>query len=132
MMGKHSKSWVSSCLPSSPLPPPPPPPPHHRHCLQDAPPATSCSCHEVTETACTAGLLLVCCPFSAVCCCVKITHRLVRHVRNGGCCASEKRVMPGYSSFSDMETDVQTSKGSELTIAVHRCKNRKGIKIFKY
>nr|GMC69400.1 putative reverse transcriptase [Ipomoea batatas] len=68
MMGKHSKSWVSSCFPS------PPPPPHHR--LQDGPPSTSCSCHEVAETTCTIGLLFVCCPFSAVCCCVKVTRWL--------------------------------------------------------
>nr|GMC69229.1 hypothetical protein TEA_020939 [Ipomoea batatas] len=111
MMGKHSKSWVSSCFPS------PPPPPHHR--LQDGPPSTSCSCHEVAETTCTIGLLFVCCPFSAVCCCVKVTRWLVRHARNGGCCASEKRVMLGYSLFSDMETDV-------------RCKNRNDIKNSKY
>ncbi|MCD7460374.1 hypothetical protein HAX54_043406 [Datura stramonium] len=67
--------------------------------------ATSCSCSDAAEFTCTLCLLCGCCPLSILCCCVKTPYKIVKQVKYKVCCGLEKKVLPGYSSFSDKDTD---------------------------
>ncbi|GKV43280.1 hypothetical protein SLEP1_g50593 [Rubroshorea leprosula] len=66
---------------------------------------------QVTEFACSACVCCVSCPIAVVWCFImlpcKIGWRAVRTAADWACsCGSRKRVLPEYSSFSDIDFDV--------------------------
>ncbi|KAK6787587.1 hypothetical protein RDI58_016112 [Solanum bulbocastanum] len=65
--------------------------------------ATRCGCNDAAEFTCTLCLLCVCCPLSIFCYCVKTPYKIVKHVKCEVCCGSGKKILPEYSSVSDMD-----------------------------
>ena len=55
------------------------------------------------EFTCTLCLLCACCPLSIFCYCVKTPYKIVRHVKCEVCCGTGKKILPEYSSVSDMD-----------------------------
>ncbi|CAK9159598.1 unnamed protein product [Ilex paraguariensis] len=116
MEAKPSTSSSCSCFHFLPSPPHPP-----------AREKSTC-CNKVIEFACSACLLCVCCPISAVWCCMKqpckIGRILVQHARHNACCGLGKRIHAAYTSFSDIDSDVDKGKGQPHSKSLGSVKNR--------
>ncbi|KAK2998947.1 hypothetical protein RJ639_024180 [Escallonia herrerae] len=95
----------------------PPPPPSSSSSSSPRGHNSKC-CHKVAEFVCGACLLCVCCPLAILWRVVKapckIGWRIVQRAKRSdacSCCGSEKMDLEGYSSFSDIASEVETYRG---------------------
>lgn len=71
-------------------------------------------CHKATEFICSACLLCICCPLAIAWCVIKLPCKVgwqtVQYVMHRSCGGSGKRVFAAYSSFSDIDSEMEKGK----------------------